>query len=149
MSSFLCVAEEEITGFERITEVSRGIYIIEKLHPNSISATWCKDPQYPHKHSTLDVCYTKVAWNNGGSRGSSPCKVGGAISWCNIPGGARPGSGCVSPPVCSIGIKETTIHYIRGLCLFSLRGPPLHVCEYDHSTPMHGLKIFFELLWHF
>lgn len=60
----------------------------------------CKDPEFPHKHATKDVCYSEAGWLAGGKSGSAPCNSGESPNWCNIPGGAHPGDGCPSPPTC-------------------------------------------------
>merc|ERR1712100_711314 len=64
----------------------------------------CVDPQYPHKHHSVDVCYSDAGWEAGGKHGSAPCHTGSHPNWCNIAGGSKPGSGCTNPPTCKGGV---------------------------------------------
>jgi hypothetical protein len=71
--------------------------------PVDLHELHCEDPEFPHKHASVDVCYSEAGWEAGGKTGSSPCFTQSSPNWCNIPGGAKPGSGCADPPTCSTG----------------------------------------------
>ena len=72
----------------------------------------CGDTRYPHKHPTLDLCYTPDGYkkyleqNTGaGSAGAGTAGGGASIgacgTWCNIRDGAKQGTGCPSALTCA------------------------------------------------
>ena len=72
----------------------------------------CGDTRYPHKHPTLDICYTPAGYkkyleqNTGaGSAGAGTAgggkSIGACGTWCNIRDGAKQGTGCPSALTCA------------------------------------------------
>ena len=61
----------------------------EKADLDAAHDAACKDPKYPHKHASIDICYNQHGWDAGGKTGTAPCLSAAEVSnWCNIPGGS-------------------------------------------------------------
>ena len=63
---------------------------------DSLTSEPCKDSSYPHKHPTLDLCYSAAGWKEYQASGGGSCGT-----WCNVADGAKPGSGCDNSPTCA------------------------------------------------